>query len=230
MPSCTAWDATLSSTAKANPPVMAALEGSGQVLFEEGGLRIIAPNITSDPETGIGKWSDDAIARAIREGIAADGSTLFPVMPYEQFRRSLRRGPGFRRGLPSQPAAGAQRSACEQNSVSVRPPRPGGAETCDRNGAGARQVHACQIRRVPGQDGNLQRLPHAAQSQISANPRNGDGRRQSDERRACTPQTSRQIRRASVITTRRCSSRPCAPARFAPASSIQPCPGGSFAT
>jgi mono/diheme cytochrome c family protein len=71
---------------KANPPVLAAKEGSGQVLFEEGGFRLIAPNITSDPETGIGKWSDDAIARAIREGIAADGSTLFPVMPYEHFR------------------------------------------------------------------------------------------------------------------------------------------------
>jgi mono/diheme cytochrome c family protein len=71
---------------KANPPVLAAKEGSGQVLFEEGGFRLVAPNITSDPETGIGKWSDDAIARAIREGIAVDGSTLFPVMPYEHFR------------------------------------------------------------------------------------------------------------------------------------------------
>jgi mono/diheme cytochrome c family protein len=71
---------------KANPPVLAAKEGSGQVLFEEGSIRLVAPNITSDPETGIGKWSDDAIARAIREGIAADGSTLFPVMPYEHFR------------------------------------------------------------------------------------------------------------------------------------------------
>jgi mono/diheme cytochrome c family protein len=71
---------------KANPPVLAAKEGSGQVLFEEGNIRLVAPNITSDLETGIGKWSDDAIARAIREGIAADGSTLFPVMPYEHFR------------------------------------------------------------------------------------------------------------------------------------------------
>jgi len=71
---------------KADPPVLAAKEGSGQVLFEEGSFRIIAPNITSDPETGIGKWSDDAIARAIREGISADGRTLFPIMPYEQFR------------------------------------------------------------------------------------------------------------------------------------------------
>jgi len=71
--------------AKANPPVLAAKEGSGQVLFEKDNFRLVAPNITSDPETGIGKWSDDAIARAIREGIAADGTTLFPVMPYEHF-------------------------------------------------------------------------------------------------------------------------------------------------
>ena len=71
---------------KANPPVLAAKEGSGQVMFEQGDFRIVAPNITSDPDTGLGKWSDDAIGRAIREGIAADGSTLFPVMPYEHFR------------------------------------------------------------------------------------------------------------------------------------------------
>ena len=71
---------------KADPPVLASKEGSGQVLFEEGSFRIIAPNITSDPETGIGKWSDDAIARATREGIAADGTALFPIMPYEHFR------------------------------------------------------------------------------------------------------------------------------------------------
>ena len=51
--------------------------------YDEAGIRIVAPNITPDPETGIGKWSDDAIARAIREGIAADGSASIPVMPYE---------------------------------------------------------------------------------------------------------------------------------------------------
>jgi mono/diheme cytochrome c family protein len=71
---------------KASPPVLVSKEGSGQVLFEEGNFRIVAPNITSDRETGIGKWNDDAIARSIREGIAADGAALFPVMPYEHFR------------------------------------------------------------------------------------------------------------------------------------------------
>ncbi|MGA8311486.1 MAG: c-type cytochrome [Terriglobales bacterium] len=72
---------------KAEPPVLLSKEGAGSVLFEEGNARLVAPNITPDPETGLGKWSDDAIARAIREGIAADGHTLFPAMPYEQFRQ-----------------------------------------------------------------------------------------------------------------------------------------------
>lgn len=47
---------------------------------------IYAPNITPDPETGIGKWSDDAIARAIQEGVDANGRALFPVMPWSDFR------------------------------------------------------------------------------------------------------------------------------------------------
>src|SRR5262249_23270020 len=45
-----------------------------------------APNLTPDPETGIGSWSDDALARAIREGIGHDGRTLFPIMPYQRMR------------------------------------------------------------------------------------------------------------------------------------------------
>ena len=72
---------------KANPPVLLSKEGAGAVLYEEGSFRFVAPNITSDSETGLGKWSDDAIARAIREGIATDGHALLPVMPYELFRR-----------------------------------------------------------------------------------------------------------------------------------------------
>jgi mono/diheme cytochrome c family protein len=48
--------------------------------------RIVAPNLTSDPETGLGRWSDDEIARAIREGIGRDGRALFPMMPYPHYR------------------------------------------------------------------------------------------------------------------------------------------------
>jgi mono/diheme cytochrome c family protein len=46
---------------------------------------IASRNITPDPETGIGKWTDDEIARAIQEGVSRDGSALFPMMPYMNF-------------------------------------------------------------------------------------------------------------------------------------------------
>ena len=47
--------------------------------------KVYAPNITPDPETGTGSWSDDQLARAIREGVSHDGRALFPFMPYERF-------------------------------------------------------------------------------------------------------------------------------------------------
>jgi hypothetical protein len=47
---------------------------------------LVIPNLTPDSETGSGRWTDDQIARAIREGIKHDDSTLFPMMPYETFK------------------------------------------------------------------------------------------------------------------------------------------------
>jgi Cytochrome c len=47
---------------------------------------VTAPNLTSDPETGIGGRTDDELARAIREGISHDGRALFPIMPYQRYR------------------------------------------------------------------------------------------------------------------------------------------------
>jgi mono/diheme cytochrome c family protein len=61
-------------------------EGAGQPWFEPDLAWLTAPNITPDRETGAGSWSDDAVARAVREGISHDGRTLFPVMPYSRFR------------------------------------------------------------------------------------------------------------------------------------------------
>ncbi len=43
---------------------------------------IYGTNITPDPETGIGRWSLEAFARAMREGVSSDGSHLFPAFPY----------------------------------------------------------------------------------------------------------------------------------------------------
>jgi hypothetical protein len=47
---------------------------------------IVAPNLTPDNTTGAASWTDDQIARAIREGIKHDDSTLFPLMPYEAYK------------------------------------------------------------------------------------------------------------------------------------------------
>jgi hypothetical protein len=42
--------------------------------------KIYSTNITPEPETGIGRWSEDAFRRAMREGIARDGHhQFFPV-------------------------------------------------------------------------------------------------------------------------------------------------------
>jgi len=48
---------------------------------------IYSTNITPDPETGIGVWSEAAFARAMREGIARDGSHLFPAFPFDHFTK-----------------------------------------------------------------------------------------------------------------------------------------------
>lgn len=41
------------------------------------------PNLTSDTETGIGRFSDAEIARSLRYGVGTDGRPLFPMMPFQ---------------------------------------------------------------------------------------------------------------------------------------------------
>ena len=48
---------------------------------------IYSTNITPDPDTGIGRWSEAAFARAMHEGVARDGSHLFPAFPYDHFTK-----------------------------------------------------------------------------------------------------------------------------------------------
>ena len=50
--------------------------------------RVFATNITPDEATGVGRWSFEAFARAMREGVARDGRHLFPVFPYTSFARA----------------------------------------------------------------------------------------------------------------------------------------------
>jgi len=44
-----------------------------------------SPNITPDPDTGIGRWTDAQFLRALREGVRPDGANYFPVFPYSSF-------------------------------------------------------------------------------------------------------------------------------------------------
>jgi mono/diheme cytochrome c family protein len=71
---------------KPGAPPVAGREGSGHVWADQDLPWLVAPNITSDKETGVGNWSDDMLGRAIREGIGHDGRTLFSVMPYPHYR------------------------------------------------------------------------------------------------------------------------------------------------
>lgn len=43
-----------------------------------------APNLTPDPETGIGNWTDGQLARALRYLVKHDGGQLFPFMPFQE--------------------------------------------------------------------------------------------------------------------------------------------------
>ncbi len=72
-------------------PIVAGSEGMGGLVFDQklAGVpgAVYAKNIPSDPETGIGTWTDDEIYRAITKGINKNGDTLFPIMPYVNFSR-----------------------------------------------------------------------------------------------------------------------------------------------
>jgi mono/diheme cytochrome c family protein len=43
------------------------------------------PNITPDPDTGIGRWSAEDFRRALREGKDEHGRFMFPVFPFPSF-------------------------------------------------------------------------------------------------------------------------------------------------
>ena len=61
-------------------------KGAGASMEADGEPWLVAPNITPDTETGVGGWTDDQLARAIREGVGRDGRALFPMMPYGGYR------------------------------------------------------------------------------------------------------------------------------------------------
>ncbi|MGA7777087.1 MAG: cytochrome c [Paraburkholderia sp.] len=48
---------------------------------------IYTPNITPDPDTGIGQWSDADFLRAMHEGVGKSGERLYPAFPYAEYTK-----------------------------------------------------------------------------------------------------------------------------------------------
>ncbi|ANJ73579.1 alcohol dehydrogenase [Ralstonia insidiosa] len=70
------------STAKGAAPFAGGLKMAVPMLGS-----IFATNITPDPETGIGRYTVQDFARAVREGVAKDGHNLYPAMPYPSYSK-----------------------------------------------------------------------------------------------------------------------------------------------
>jgi len=71
-------------------PAVPGQEGAGRTFAMPGFPGVVrAPNLTPDPDHGIGKHTDGELVRAVREGIGKDGHALFPMMPYATYAKSL---------------------------------------------------------------------------------------------------------------------------------------------
>jgi mono/diheme cytochrome c family protein len=68
-------------TAERGPPY-----AGGRALRTQFGT-MYGTNITPDPDTGIGRWSEEAFRRAMHEGLDRQGRHLYPAFPYDHFTR-----------------------------------------------------------------------------------------------------------------------------------------------
>jgi mono/diheme cytochrome c family protein len=169
------------------PPV-AGRKGAGTVLSERADRRIVAPNITPDAETGAGRWTDDMLARAIREGIGHDGRALYWGMWYQSFAALsdedlasvivyLRALPPVRNALPATllPADELAANALGPRPItgSVPGPPPGDTKALGRYLLGVADCAGCHTSwhspRNPGLFGGGNKIERGTRSAFSAN-------------------------------------------------------------
>jgi mono/diheme cytochrome c family protein len=82
---------------------------SGNHMFRLPFGDLYAPNLTPDPETGIGRRSDGELARILRYGVRADGRAAFPFMAFQDMSDEdltavisfLRTQPAVRQAVPA---------------------------------------------------------------------------------------------------------------------------------
>jgi mono/diheme cytochrome c family protein len=121
---------------KPGAPPIEPLKGAGHVWWKEkDGTTLVAPNLTPDRETGAGTWTDDMLARAIREGVGHDGRPLHSQMWYDAFQSlsdedvasvvvALRALPPVKRRLPPTRLAPARYGEIRTNPP-ITSPVPG---------------------------------------------------------------------------------------------------------
>ena len=51
---------------------------------------LLSPNITPDPDTGIGAWTDDEFVNSLIKGTGRNGMRLYPAMPYTYYTKLSR--------------------------------------------------------------------------------------------------------------------------------------------
>lgn len=79
------------------------LSGGARFISDFG--TFIAPNISQDPDFGIGAWDVHKFAAAVRQGLAPDGSHYYPAFPYASYAKMSDQDVVdlflYMRGLPS---------------------------------------------------------------------------------------------------------------------------------
>jgi hypothetical protein len=134
---------------------------------------VYATNITPDPETGIGKWTDDQIITAIRAGRRPNGERLIPVHPYPTFNgmaeEDLRAVVAYLRSVPPVRRANTPKKISVPMFESVFPPRLACRLRAARDAARHRAHVGAGPRRIPGARGrSLRRVPYAPRHDAGA--------------------------------------------------------------
>src|SRR5262249_3958641 len=88
--------------------------GGGNAMPDMNGRVVRSANITPDPDTGIGKWTEDEFVRLLRSGVRPDASVIvYPMVPYPELSEGearaifayLRSVPPVRNSVPRPVAA-----------------------------------------------------------------------------------------------------------------------------
>ncbi len=148
---------------------------------------LLAPNITPDPETGIGRWSSDDFYRAMHDGVNKRGQDMFPVMPFDFYTKVTREDSDAIYAYLRTRETRAQRRGHQSPAISVQPALVDGGvarAVLQRRHvqAGSDQDRDVESRRLSRRGARpLQLVPFAAQ--CAGRNRKGQGVHRRDDRR-----------------------------------------------